>query len=55
MGELDLKSLNNALLEWETFYNMDRPHHSLDLMTPAEYLYEYHSDLASIQKPSHMS
>jgi putative transposase len=55
MGEQDLKSLNNALLEWETFYNMDRPHHSLDLMTPAEYLYEYHSDLASIQKPSHMS
>ena len=55
MGELDLKSLNNALREWETFYNMDRPHHSLDFMTPAEYLYENHSDLASIQKPSHMS
>jgi transposase InsO family protein len=55
MGELDLKSLNNALREWETYYNMDRPHHSLDLMTPAEYLYENHSILASIQKPSHMS
>jgi transposase InsO family protein len=54
MGELDLKSVNEALREWEVFYNTVRPHHSLDLKTPAEYLYEYHSDLAPIQKPSHM-
>jgi len=55
MGDLDLKSVNEALREWEVFYNTVRPHHSLDLRTPAEYLYEYHSDLAPIQKPSHMS
>ncbi len=55
MGELDLKSVNEALRDWEVFYNTVRPHHSLDLRTPAEYLYEYHSDLAPIQKPSHMS
>ena len=55
MGELDLKSVNEALLEWEHFYNNVRPHHSLDLMTPAEYLYENHSNLAPIPKPSHMS
>ena len=54
MGELDLKSVNEALREWEVFYNTVRPHHSLDLKTPAEYLYEYHSDLAPIPKPSHM-
>jgi len=55
MGELDLKSVNEALREWEHFYNTVRPHHSLDLKTPAEYLYEYHSELAPIPKPSHMS
>ncbi|MGA9190892.1 MAG: integrase core domain-containing protein [Anaerolineales bacterium] len=55
MGELDLKSVNAALREWEDFYNAVRPHHSLDLRTPAEYLYEDHSKLAPIPKPSHMS
>jgi putative transposase len=55
MGDLDLTSVNEALRDWEYFYNMVRPHHSLDLQTPAEYLYENHSDLAPIQKPSYMS
>jgi len=55
MGELDLKSVNKALRDWENFYNTVRPHHSLDLMTPAEYLYEHHAGLASVPKPSHMS
>jgi transposase InsO family protein len=54
MGELDLKSINEALREWELFYNTVRPHHSLDLKTPEEYLSEYHSDLAPVQQPSHM-
>ncbi len=54
MGELDLKSVNEALIEWEHFYNNVRPHHSLDLMTPSEYLYENYSNLAPISKPSHM-
>lgn len=49
MGDLDLKSVNEALREWELFYNTVRPHHSLDLMTPEEYLSEYHSDLAPLQ------
>lgn len=54
MGELDLKSVNEALRKWERFYNTVRPHHSLDLMTPAEYLCEYHPGLASVEKLSHM-
>lgn len=36
MGELDLKSVNEALVEWEIFYNTVRPHRSLDLRTPLE-------------------
>jgi transposase InsO family protein len=54
MGELDLKSVNEALREWETFYNTVRPHHSLDLKTPEEYLKEHHAGLAPIDKVSHM-
>lgn len=54
MGELDLKSVNVALREWEVFYNTVRPHHSLDLKTPAEYLSECNSGLASASKLSHM-
>jgi transposase InsO family protein len=46
MGDLDLKSINAALREWESFYNTVRPHHSLDLRTPAEYLRENYSGLA---------
>jgi len=55
MGELDLKSVNDALRDWENSYNTVRPHHSLDLRTPAEYLYERHSSEALLPKPSHMS
>lgn len=54
MGELDLKSVNRALREWENFYNRVRPHHSLDLMSPAEYLYTYHQGLVPLSKLSHM-
>jgi len=54
MGELDLKHVNAALREWERIYNEVRPHHSLDLMTPAEYLREHYSGLAPPEKPSHM-
>jgi transposase InsO family protein len=55
MGELDLKTFSEALREWETFCNTVRPHHSLDLQTPAEHLYENHAELAPIPKPSHIS
>ena len=55
MGELDLKSVNGALIEWESFYNTVRPHHSLDLMTPAEYLCKYHPGMAPATILSHMS
>jgi transposase InsO family protein len=55
MGELDLKSVNHALLEWEHFYNTVRPHHSLDLLSPAEYLYKHHPGLAPPSQLSHMS
>jgi putative transposase len=54
LGELDLKSLNEGLQKWEGIYNTVRPHHSLDLMTPQEYLNEYHTGLAPPQKLSHM-
>jgi putative transposase len=54
MGELDLKSVNRALREWENFYNRVRPHHSLALMSPAEYLYKHHQGLVPLSKLSHM-
>lgn len=46
MGELDLKSLNQAMREWEYVYNQIRPHYSLDLKTPAEYLADHFERLA---------
>jgi putative transposase len=46
MGELDLKRLNQAMREWEHTYNHIRPHYSLALRTPAEYLAEHHQELA---------
>lgn len=55
MGELDLTSVNKALREWESFYNTVRPHHSLDLRTPQEYLQECHSGLDPSPELSHMS
>jgi transposase InsO family protein len=54
MGELDLKSINRVPREWENFYNRVRPHHSLDLMSPAEYLYKHHQGLGPLSKLSHM-
>jgi transposase len=54
MGELDLKSVNEALRDWEVFYNTVRPHHSLDLRTPAEYLSECHPGLVPTLQSSHM-
>jgi len=54
MGDLDLKSINRALREWENFYNRVRPHHSLDLMSPAEYLYKHHQGLVPLSRLSHM-
>jgi transposase InsO family protein len=55
MGELDLKSVNIALIEWESFYDTVRPHNSLDLMTPAEQLCKCHPGLAPATNLSHMS
>ncbi|MFQ5922366.1 MAG: hypothetical protein ACE5M4_05935 [Anaerolineales bacterium] len=36
--EPDLKSVNEALQDWEVVYNTVRPYHTLDLKTPAQYL-----------------
>ncbi len=44
-GDLDIPTLNQALLHWEGVYNTIRPHHSLDGQTPAEYLANHHPDL----------
>ena len=41
-GDLDLVSLNQALKEWEGTYNHIRPHQSLDMRTPQEYLCHCH-------------
>ena len=46
MGDLELKQLNKAMRQWEYVYNHIRPHYSLALRTPAEYLAEYHQELA---------
>jgi len=55
MGELDLKIVNKALLDWEYFYNTLRPHHLLDLLSPAEYLYKHDPGSAPDVQLSHMS
>lgn len=55
MGELDLGSLNRAMRKWEHVYNHIRPHYSLDLQTPAEYLARHHSAMAPPLNSSHMS
>lgn len=43
---LDLESLNATLSEWIRIYNFVRPHQSLDNLTPAEYIQQYHPQLA---------
>ena len=53
-GELDIEPLNHALLHWEHVYNTIRPHHSLDGLTPAEYLVKCHPDVLDSPHPSHM-
>lgn len=37
-GDLDLPTLQAALRAWEVTYNTERPHQSLDYLTPAAYL-----------------
>lgn len=55
MGDLDLRSVNQALKEWECVYNTVRPHQSLDQKTPAEYLRERYTGWAPARHLSHMS
>ena len=52
LAELDRKSVDEALRDWKVFYDTVRPHHSLDLKTPTEYLSEYCLGLASNSKSS---
>ncbi len=37
-AEFDIRSLNEALLEWEKVYNTIRPHQALGYLTPQQYL-----------------
>jgi len=55
-GDLDLLTLNQALLRWEWTYNHIRPHQALDGRTPMEYLRQSHPELARDSTPhlSHM-
>ncbi|HEY43696.1 MAG TPA: transposase, partial [Anaerolineae bacterium] len=55
MGELKLKQLNEAMREWEHTYNHIRPHYSLALKTPAQYLADHHQRVAPKAQLSHMS
>lgn len=55
MGELELKQLNEAMREWEHTYNHIRPHYSLALKTPAQYLADHHRRVAPEAQLSHMS
>jgi putative transposase len=55
MGELELRELNQAMQAWEYTYNHIRPHYSLDLQTPAEYLAEHHPGCTPKLRLSHMS
>lgn len=51
-GELDLATVQPALLASEHLYNTLRPHHSLKGRTPMQYLMEHHPEL--IPQQSHM-
>ena len=51
-GDLDLPTVQKALLAWEQVYNTVRPHQSLAGRTPMQYLTECHP--ASIPQQSHM-
>ena len=53
-GDLEIEPLNRALLGQERVYNTVRPHHSLDRLTPSEYLEKYHSETLVLTHPSHM-
>jgi len=53
-GELEITTLNRALLAWERTYNTIRPHQALDGRTPGEYLMQCHPDLAPQGHLSHM-
>ena len=55
MGELEMKEMNRAMRQWEQTYNHVRPHYSLDLMTPAEYLASHFQGSAPTAQMSHMS
>ncbi|HWV24731.1 MAG TPA: integrase core domain-containing protein [Thermomicrobiales bacterium] len=37
-GDLDLPTLQQALRDWETVYNTERPHQALAYRSPREYL-----------------
>ena len=52
LDDLKLGPLNHALRAWEKTYNFVRPHHSLDGLTPAEYIQKYHPGVAPLL--SHM-
>jgi len=54
LGDLDLKTLNPALAEWERVYNHIRPHQALQWRTPAEYLRDCHPEIAPDLQLSHM-
>jgi putative transposase len=50
-GALDLKSLNQALRQWEQVYNTIRPHHSLGRRSPMKYLRETFPKMAPMAPP----
>ncbi len=45
-GDLDLPSVRPALRDWEHLYNTFRPHQALAQLTPKEYLFQRHPELA---------
>jgi transposase InsO family protein len=51
--DLSLDPMEHALQAWEKVYNFVRPHHSLDGLTPEEYIQKYHPRVAP--NLSHMS
>lgn len=53
-GDLDVTTLNRALLQWEQVYNQVRPHRALGNLTPLEYLGRAHSSMPKSPSLSHM-
>lgn len=48
----DLQCFNDKLLDWVSWYNLDRPHHSLGLQSPLHYIAAFYNDECTMYWPN---